>query len=394
MEHWIEKGRATKPGPRGGKPSYLSGPALARFIDENFTEDMRVIEDMLHGEGYQMWFGTTAADAIPLSYTQMMAALKAANPDVIKFFYNVPTRVPFTNLQDALKAAVRPGSRANPAEIERILMNDLKDVRGGKIVNPLSARKGESFNYGFVPKRSKEPFDEWLTKLKQNAPEDGFKYVPNAKRTGVYRTYSAKALRKELVETITKASEDLYETVNDNALALGRRYEEEAFDLTKEEIDALVELVDDPTRTGASIDAVAHYADDLEALGEMGGATKDAVVMATARVGDALSKPDLAYARSAAKSADLAATTTKPAANRGRSPAQVDKAGVDARRKTQQRAGDDAIDEDSSLGRPDGQGGEGVPRGCAEVRRPALAGHQHLGHEGCVGGLAGRPDQH
>lgn len=314
---------------------------------------MRVIEEMLQGEGYQMWMGRAAADAIPLSYTQMLAALKAANPEVLKFFFNVPTRVPFTNLQDAIKAAVRPGSRANPAEIERILMNDLKDARGGTITNPLSAKKGDRFNYGFTPKRTKEPFDEWLAKLKRNAPEDGFKYVPNANRTGVYRSYSAKALRKELTETIVKASDDLYETVNDNALALGRRYEEEAFDLTKEEIDALVELVDDPARTGAALDAVAHYADDIEALGEMGGATKDGVVMATARVGDALAKPELAHASGMARSADLAATATKPAANRGRTPAQVDKAGVNARRKAQQKAHDEAIDEDPTLARPD-----------------------------------------
>ena len=168
MEHWIEKGRTPKVGPRGGKPSYLSGPALARFIDENFSADMRVIEDMLQGEGYQMWIGTSADDAVPLSFTQMVAALKDANPEVLKFFYNAPTRVPFTNLQDAIKAATRPGSRANPAEIERILANELKDARGGKINNPLSTKKGDRLNYGFVPKRSKEPFEDLPTDIKKD----------------------------------------------------------------------------------------------------------------------------------------------------------------------------------------------------------------------------------
>ena len=353
LEHWIEVGRTPKVGPRGGQASYLSGPALARFLDENFTEDMRVIEDMLQGEGYQMWLGRTAEEAIPLSYTQLVAALRTHNPDVVKFFYNVPTRVPFTNLQDAIIAAVRPGSRANPAEIERLLMNELKDSRGGLIKNPLSAKEGESFTYGFTPKRSKQSFDQWLAELKVRAPEDGFTYVPNKTRTGVYHTYSATALRKELVDTIVKASDDLYETVNDNALALGRRYEEEAFDLTKEEIDSLVELVDDPTRTGAALDAVAHYVDDVEALGEMGGATKDAVVMATARVGDALEKPTLAYSRQAVKAQDAATTATRPAKTKGRTPAQVDKAGVQARKRHQQRANDDAIDELPELRRPD-----------------------------------------
>ncbi len=350
-EHWIEVGKTPKIGPRGGKPSYLSGPALARYIDENFTDDMRAIEEMLQGEGYQMWIGRNAEVAVPLSYTQMLGALKSANPDVIKFFFNPSTRVPFTNLQDAILAAVRPGSKANPAEIDRLLQNTLKDARGGVIKNPLVG--GDRANYGFTPKRSKKPFDEWLADLKRNAPEDGFEYVPNKNRTGVFRSYSPDALRRELVETIVKASDDLYETVNDNALALGRRYEEEAFDLTKEEVDALVELADDPARMGAALDAVAHHVDDIEALGELGGATKDAVVMATARVGEALSKPELAYARSASKAADAAAAATKAAANRGRTPAQVDKAGVVARKKTQQKAMDDAIDEDQTLLRPD-----------------------------------------
>ena len=282
MDHWLT---AVQTAGRGGKPLY--GAARTRFVKNGTIADLKLIEQTMQREGYQLWYGVKN-DAVPLTFTQMFDVLDEVAPGLVdKYFFNGGTLASYTKVMDAVLHSLRGGSKD---EIMAILGSvELRSARKGQInVNKLSGDGFRVVQHHGNPNRL--PPNALLAQLQRRAAP-GAVFVKNMKGNefkGFHEGFTTDVLRNELADIIMDSTTHLGGVVAKNAEALRARIKTESVELSNAALTRLDELASDPTQLGDALRAVARREDDITKMASDGGATFDAEKMATDVVNDNL----------------------------------------------------------------------------------------------------------
>ncbi len=311
MQHWLD---SAKTAGRGGKP--LFGPQRSEYVRTGFLNDLKLIEDTLEREGYQMWYGIKK-DAVPLRFSQMFEILDEARPRAMdKFYFNYDSMVAYTNLMNAVLHAAQGGSRE---EVIAMLANTaLRNGKQGQInVNRLSQAGGKEVDrkiQHYANPNRKISHKQHLAQLQAKNP--GARFIPNQNGTGYWRVMSTEELRNELADIIMEARPRMGAVIADNAESLKARIGTESAELSDAALSRLNELATDPQQLGAALRAVAHREENVAKMAEDGGATFDAENIATDVVNDNLEPAVVTNAEGVDKAAVAVARTGDPAARK------------------------------------------------------------------------------
>lgn len=342
-------GQVIKDGKFKTAPHQDFATSRALAVKEGVMPDLIMAEELVQREGVQMWIGTKA-DAVPMSLSQMYLSLEdgaVGNAEkLLKYLYNVPTLVSPTNLYDAVIIAHRGGTID---EIRAALANTLKknispswlDKTGNikpefraqaQITNSLVSPANKIF--GFYRKLPSVPEAKQLAALSAKLPV-GAKLVAKKKggaTVGWYRAYDSNFLLDELAGIVHSSGATLRTVAAKNAEALSAKIGTEAYQLTKDTLDRLSALVDDPTKMGEALRAIATKDEHIAKVSTEAGATYDATKMAQVNTDKGLDSGVVDSSRTMVSATDAGKAAGRPNAARGLRPGEADVRVADARR--------------------------------------------------------------
>ena len=212
----------------------LVGRPRADYVKGRVMRQMAMLEAVLDQMGIPLWLGIGDGNRIQMSATQAISLLNEVDPDLINMvLFNAGTRIPTTNLYDAVAAVV---NGVTDSDLVQILLKP----EGEGVYNAFL--KGG--RYSFNKKAAREKTKEIVA------------FVPGSK------------LVERMTTALREVQENLAKVRASNAANYTLRFHQEANDLTNEVITKLVAFMNDPLKVADALKTIDKYVQEIDTLAD------------------------------------------------------------------------------------------------------------------------------
>ncbi len=212
----------------------LFGRERADYVKGRVMRQMAMLEAVLDQMGIPLWLGIGDGNRIQMSATQAISLLNEFDSDLINMvLFNAGTRIPTTNLYDAVAAVV---NGVTDSDLVQILLKP----EGEGVYNAFLKGGRYSFNKKAVRKETKEIVA----------------FVPGSK------------LVERMTTALREVQEDLAKVRASNAANYTLRFHQEANDLTNEVITKLVAFMNDPLKVADALKTIDKYVQEIDTLAD------------------------------------------------------------------------------------------------------------------------------
>lgn len=286
-----------------------AGPQYAAKAKELYMDRAQIIHRLFDREGIAQHLGIKEDDLL-LSDYQLRAVLDGVDSKLsTMLLYNLPTKVPTTNLYNAVGVMLRGGTEDEIRAALETTQTVYKQGVTETYVNPLTGDGQRYYGHRNFPKGPPEALP-------------GTRWVKNPKAAnGYFLQYDAVTLRELTMRMLQQAKPQLQDLSQKNANARKVRIEAETAELTAAERAWLEEIVTDPSKMGVAIRATAAPEATVQNMARDAGATQEAVVLASINSELDIPVPDKIVSEGAAEVADTQKASGDPTSGKQKAQA-------------------------------------------------------------------------